>query len=79
LDLESGRSLSTRNAGVFVFLPLLARLHFDQIVTRAGYPGTMMVPAPSAVLALLTLKLLDKERRQGQRTTYSPVFRGFSA
>jgi hypothetical protein len=64
LDLESGRPLSTRNAGVFLFWPLLARLHFDQIVTRAGYPGSMMVPAPSALLTLLTLKLLDKERRR---------------
>ena len=64
LDLESGRPLPTRNAGVFLFVPLLARLHFDQIVTRAGYPGSMMVPAPSALLALLTLKLLDKERRR---------------
>jgi hypothetical protein len=63
LDLESGRPRPTRNAGVFLVLPLLARLHFDQIVTRAGYPGSMMVPAPSALLALLTLKLLDKERR----------------
>jgi hypothetical protein len=64
LDLESGRPLSTRNAGIFLFVPLLARLQFDQIVTRAGYPGSMMVPAPSALLALLTLKLLDKERRR---------------
>jgi len=49
-------------AGVFLFLPLLAKLRFDQIVTRAGYPGSEMVPASSALLALLTLKLLDKER-----------------
>jgi hypothetical protein len=42
---------------------LLARLQFDQLVTQAGYPGSQMVPAPSALLSLLTLKLLDKERR----------------
>jgi len=29
----------------------------------AGYPGSEMVPAPSALLSLLALKLLDKERR----------------
>jgi hypothetical protein len=63
LSLESGRRLSTRNAGVFLFLPLLAKLRFDHIVTEAGYPGSKMVPAPCAILALLTLKLLDKERR----------------
>jgi hypothetical protein len=40
----------------------LARLRFDQLVAQAGYPGTKMVPASSAVLSLLALKLLDKER-----------------
>ena len=29
----------------------------------AGYPGSRMVPADAALLSLLTLKLLDKERR----------------
>jgi hypothetical protein len=48
---------------VFLFLPLLARLGFDRLVNEAGYPGSEMVPAISALLALLALKLLDKERR----------------
>jgi hypothetical protein len=61
--LEVGRRLRTRVAGVFLFLPLLARLRFDQLVERSGYPGSQMVPAISALLSLLTLKLLDKERR----------------
>jgi hypothetical protein len=38
-------------------------MQFDQLVTQAGYPGSQMVPAPSALLSLLTWKLLDKERR----------------
>lgn len=46
-----------------MFLPLLARLRFDQLVSQAGYPGSQMVPAVSALLSLLALKLLDKERR----------------
>jgi hypothetical protein len=50
-------------AGVFLFLPLLARLGFDALARRAGYPGSRMVPAPAALLSLLALKLLDKERR----------------
>ena len=41
----------------------MARLRFDQIVQRAGYPGSQMVPATGALLSLLVLKLLDKERR----------------
>jgi len=55
--------LRTRVAGLFLFLPLLARLGFDRMVRQADYPGSKMVPADAALLSLLTLKLLDKERR----------------
>ncbi len=55
--------LRTRVAGLFLFLPLLTRLGFDKLVRRAHYPGSKMVPADAALLSLLTLKLLDKERR----------------
>ena len=58
-----GRRLRTRVAGIFLFLPLLARVRFDQLVAQAEYPGSRMVPATSALLSLLALKLLDKERR----------------
>jgi hypothetical protein len=50
-------------AGLFLFLPLLARLGFDRLVHQADYAGSQMVPADAALLSLLTLKLLDKERR----------------
>jgi hypothetical protein len=63
LVLTPGRRLQTRVAGAFLFLPLLARLRFDDLVTQAGYPGSGMIPPPAALLSLLTLKLLDKERR----------------
>jgi hypothetical protein len=53
-----------RVAGLFLFLPLLARVHFDQLVSRAGYPGSERIPASSALLSLLALKLLDKEYRR---------------
>ena len=52
----------TRAAGVFLFVPLLARMGFDSLVREAGYPGTKMVPADAALLSLLALKLLRKER-----------------
>jgi hypothetical protein len=61
--LTPGRRLRTRVAGIFLFLPLLARLRLDQLVRQADYPGSRMVPAVSALLSLLALKLLDKERR----------------
>src|SRR5215831_5353750 len=63
VSLTPGRRLRTRVAGIFLFLPLLAQLQFDQLVTQAGYPGSRMVPATSALRSLLALKLLDKERR----------------
>jgi len=63
LSLASGRVLRTRVAGVFLFLPLLAKLGFDRLVVKARYPSSAMVPAPAAMLSLLSLKLLDKERR----------------
>ena len=63
LNLEAGRIYYTRVAGIFLFLPLLARLHFDRLVTNAGYPSSEMIPAASALIALLSLKLLDKERK----------------
>jgi len=44
-------------------LPLLTQVRFDRLVSQAGYPGSRMVPALSALLSLLALKLLDKERR----------------
>ena len=44
-------------------MPLLARLGFDRLVTEAGYPGSEMIPPAAALLSLLALKLLDKERR----------------
>lgn len=47
---------------MFLFLPLLAQLQFHRLVSKADYPGTKMVPASSALLSLLALKLLDKER-----------------
>jgi len=55
--------LRTRVAGLFLFLPLLARLRFDKLVEKAGYPGSKMVPPDAGLLSLLALKMLDKERR----------------
>ena len=63
MDLTTGRRLRTRTAGVFLFLPLLTQVRLDRLVVAAAYPGSEMVPAPAPGRALLTLKLLDKERR----------------
>ena len=49
-------------AGLFLFLPLLGRVQFDHLVSKAVYPGSKRMPASGALLSLLALKLLDKER-----------------
>lgn len=63
LDLTEGRTLSTRVAGVFLFLPLLIQTGLDEIVRRALLVGSKMIPPVSYLLSLLALKLLDKERK----------------
>jgi hypothetical protein len=41
----------------------LTRLGFDHLVAAVSYPGSEMVPATSAPLALLSCQVLDMERR----------------
>lgn len=50
-------------AGIFVFLPLLAKVHVNRLVQKAKWKGSKMIPALSFYLSLLALKLLDKERK----------------
>jgi hypothetical protein len=52
---------------VLLFLPLVARWRCDPCVRQAGYPGSPMVPAVSALLSWLALKLRDQERRSHLR------------
>lgn len=54
---------STHAGGLFVLLPLLARLDLDAIVERCALPGTQMIPAAHALRSALLLKLLGKSRR----------------
>jgi hypothetical protein len=63
LDLGQERILFTRIAGIFLFVPFLIELGFNKVVQNAGMIGTKMIPAISYLLSLLTLKLLDKERK----------------
>ena len=57
------RVFSTRAGGLFLLLPLLARLDLATIVADCQFPGTTMIPAAHAVRAALVLKLLGKARR----------------
>jgi hypothetical protein len=63
LSLESGQTIYSRLAGIFLFLPFLVQVGLDRLVAQAQMAGTKMIPAVSYVLSLLSLKLLDKERK----------------
>jgi len=63
LDLSDNRTLYTRLAGIFLFVPLLAKIQLQTLVEESKLIGTKMIPATSYLLSLLALKLLDKERK----------------
>ncbi len=61
LDLTP-RRFSTKFGGLFLFLPMLARLPFAQIISEAGFPGTKMIPPDHAIRSILALKLFGNAR-----------------
>lgn len=60
-SLQPGQ-MRTHLGGIFLFLPYLAKIPFDQILKQAGFPGTKMVPAGAAMRSLLALKLFGNAR-----------------
>lgn len=60
-DLEP-RQIRTKFGGLFLFLPYLAHIPLDNILQKAGFPGTEMVPAGCAMRSLLALKLYGNAR-----------------
>lgn len=54
---------TTHAGGLFLLMPILARLRLDDLVTKSRFPGTKMIPATHAVRSALLLKLLGKSRR----------------
>ena len=58
----SSRRFRTRFGGLFLFLPYLAQIPFDQLMEQAGLPGSKMIPAGQAMRSLLALKLFGNAR-----------------
>jgi len=56
------RTIRTQFGGLFLFLPLLAAIPLDRMLDKAGFPGSRMVPAGSALRSLLALKLFGSAR-----------------
>jgi hypothetical protein len=61
LDLGP-RQFRTQFGGLFLFLPALAAVGLDQLLRKAGLPGSEMIPAGQAVRSLLALKLFGNAR-----------------
>jgi hypothetical protein len=57
------RQFQTQLGGLFLFLPWLVDCDFPNLVRKAGYPGTQMIPALQAMLSVLALKLTSTERK----------------
>jgi hypothetical protein len=61
LDLAP-RGFRTEVGGLFLFVPMLVALGFDDLVQRIGLPGTKMIPDACALRSLLGLKLFGDAR-----------------
>ena len=61
LDLTP-RQFKTKFGGLFLFLPYLNEIGLDEILDKAGFPGSKMIPAAHAVRSLLALKLFGNAR-----------------
>jgi hypothetical protein len=57
------RTFDTHMGGLFVLLPLVAKLGLDRLAVEAELPGTKTIPAPQALLSALALKLTSTERK----------------
>jgi hypothetical protein len=55
-------TVETGKAGLLLLIPDLIELHLPDLVRKAGYPGTSVVPATSWLLSLLALKLTRTRR-----------------
>jgi hypothetical protein len=61
LDLSTQR-FRTKFGGLFLFLPFIVSMPFDDIMHQAGLPGSNMIPAGCAMRSLLALKLFGSAR-----------------
>ena len=61
LDLSTQR-FQTKFGGLFLFMPLIASIPFDEIIQKAGFPGSKKIPAGCAMRSLLAMKLYGTAR-----------------
>ena len=56
------RMLRTKFGGLFLFLPLLAKIPLEDLLQKADFPGSKKIPADYAMRSLLALKLFGNSR-----------------
>jgi hypothetical protein len=61
LDLTP-RHVRTKFGGLLLFLPWMVSAELPMLLTRSGFPGSKIVPAPCAMRSLLALKLFGNAR-----------------
>ena len=57
------RQFPTQLGGLFFFIPVLVQCAFPDLVQKAGYPGSKMIPSTQALLSLLALKLCSRAHK----------------
>jgi transposase len=62
IEAANGIETNSSGAGVFLFMPFIAKLGLGDVVKSAGLPGTKSIPAISYLFSFLALKLLGTER-----------------
>jgi transposase len=62
MEALDGCSFDSASAGLFVFIPFLARFNIEKIIQSTGLPGSQSIPAMNYFLSFLALKLLGNER-----------------
>ena len=58
------RQWRTEFGGLFLFIPLLVALRFEEVMARVKLPGTAQIPAAHAMRSLLVLKLFGRARHR---------------
>lgn len=56
------RMLRTKFGGLFLFLPLLAKIPLEDLLQKVDFPGSKKIPADYAMRSLLALKLFGNSR-----------------
>jgi transposase len=62
LNWNKFAQFETQAGGLFIFVPTLVEWGFEHWISRAGLPGSRMIPPSQSILSLLALKLTGKER-----------------